>query len=146
MGALYTLQTTHNIFFMEPSQPVAPAPVAPAMSSGLKTSGFAVTSLVLGIISLFPLPFTAIPCGALALIFGIIAFKKIKQGLFAGKGLSIAGITTGSIGLVIGLINVILFVLFVSSVASGIKDARINVNSSGVPLQSESVQEGVQTR
>lgn len=60
-------------------------------------SGFAIASLVLGIISLviWCLWMISIPCSILALIFGILAVKK------PGKGMAIAGIITGSIALAI---------------------------------------------
>jgi len=62
---------------------VAPAPDA-------KTSGLAVTSLVLGILSIFTLFLTAIP----AMILGIVGIVKIEKsaGQLKGKGLAIAGI------------------------------------------------------
>jgi prepilin-type processing-associated H-X9-DG protein len=55
-----------------------------------KTSGLAITSLVLGILSPFTCLLTAIP----AIIFGIVALVKIGKGRgqLKGKGLAIAGI------------------------------------------------------
>jgi prepilin-type processing-associated H-X9-DG protein len=62
---------------------VAPSPDA-------KTSGLAITSLVLGILSIFTLFLTALP----AIIFGIVGLVKIEKsrGQLKGKGLAIAGI------------------------------------------------------
>ena len=62
---------------------IAPAP-------GARTSGLAITSLVLGILSIFTLFLTAIP----AIICGIIGLVKIGKsaGQLKGKGLAIAGI------------------------------------------------------
>ena len=62
---------------------VAPSPDA-------KTSGLAITSLVLGILSIFTLFLTALP----AIILGIISIFKIEKsaGQLKGKGLAIAGI------------------------------------------------------
>lgn len=62
---------------------VAPSPDA-------RTSGLAITSLVLGILSIFTLFLTAIP----AIILGIISIFKIEKsaGQLKGKGLAIAGI------------------------------------------------------
>ena len=57
-----------------------------------KTSGLAITSLVLGILSIFCSIFTAIP----AIIFGIVALVKIgkSSGRLKGSGLAIGGIAT----------------------------------------------------
>jgi len=57
----------------------------------VKTSGLAITSLVLAILSPFACFFTALP----AIIFGIIALVKISKssGQLKGKGPAIAGIT-----------------------------------------------------
>lgn len=65
--------------------------------NNIPTSGFAITSLVLGIISFIPL--VGLLIGVLAIIFGIIAKFKIKKGEYSGKGLSTAGIILGVIGM-----------------------------------------------
>lgn len=59
--------------------------------------GFAVASMVLGIIALvlFWIFYFSIPCAILAIIFGILSIKSSR------KGMSIAGITTGAIGFVL---------------------------------------------
>lgn len=65
-----------------------------------KTSGFAIASLVLGIVGItciFPV-FGAI----LAIIFGVLALNKINKsgGRITGQGQAIAGIVLGGVGLV----------------------------------------------
>ena len=62
--------------------------------------GFSIAALVLGIISivLCCVWYISIPCGILAIIFGIVGIKSSK------KGMSIAGLITGSIGLIISII------------------------------------------
>ena len=59
--------------------------------------GFAVASMVLGIIALvlFWIFYLSVPCAILAIIFGILSIKSSR------KGMSIAGITTGAIGFVL---------------------------------------------
>jgi prepilin-type processing-associated H-X9-DG protein len=61
-----------------------------AQNPNAKTSGLAITSLVLGILSIFTLFLTALP----AIILGIIGIFKIEKsaGQLKGKGLAIAGI------------------------------------------------------
>lgn len=58
-----------------------------------KTSGLAIASLVLGILSFFTCGLTMIP----AIICGIIALNQISaaKGAIAGKGQAIAGLVTG---------------------------------------------------
>jgi len=60
-----------------------------------ETSGMAVTSLVLGIVSFFCWIFTGLP----AVILGIVALNRINRskGQLTGSGLAIAGIATGAI-------------------------------------------------
>lgn len=61
-----------------------------APSPDAKTSGFAITALVLMILSFFTFFLTALP----AIIFGIVALFKIEKsgGKLKGKGMAIAGI------------------------------------------------------
>lgn len=86
------------------------APVEPPQQpSG--SPGFGIASLILGILS--------IPCccvwyisglfSILAIVFGIIAIKKK-----AGKGMGIAGIITGAIGLIFAIILMIFAVGLIS--------------------------------
>ncbi len=60
------------------------------------TSGLAITSLILGILSFFSLGLTAIP----AVICGHVASSQIKKsgGRLAGRGLAIGGLVTGYFG------------------------------------------------
>lgn len=79
-----------------------PAPAA-------KPAGMAIASLVLGIISLFfCIWYIAIPCGILAIIFGVIAGNKVKQGIGGGEGMAKAGLIMGCIGLAIDAVAIIL--------------------------------------
>jgi hypothetical protein len=65
-------------------------------------TGFAVSALVLGIVSLFVFPFIA---GPLAIIFGGIALKRAESNPNKeGRGLAIAGLVCGIVGTVGGLI------------------------------------------
>ena len=70
--------------------------------------GFSIAALVLGIIAivLCCIWYISVPCGILAIIFGIIGIKSSK------KGMSIAGLITGAIGLVISIIIFIALVFF----------------------------------
>ena len=88
----------------EPPAMPPPMPYAPAPS---RTNGLAVASLVLGILALglfftiiFPIIF-----GILAIIFGIMGISKASKGA-DHKGLAIAGLVCG----VLGIAAMILFV------------------------------------
>lgn len=75
--------------------------------------GFSIAALVLGIVAivLCCIWYISIPCGILAIIFGVLGIKSSK------KGMSIAGVTTGTIGLIISLI--IFFALIVLGMVVG---------------------------
>ena len=79
--------------------------------------GFCIASMVLGIIALvlFCVWYLSIPCAILAVIFGILGIKS------KGKGMAIAGLVTGSIGLVVSVLIIIFLVIF--GVAMGISDS-----------------------
>lgn len=78
--------------------------------------GFCIASMVLGIIALvfFCIWYISIPCAILAIIFGILGLKT------ATRGMAIAGLVTGSIGLAI---SVIVIVFIIIGVTAGLSDA-----------------------
>jgi hypothetical protein len=74
-----------------------PAPV--------KTKGFAVTSLTVGIVGLV---FTWVPglnltLGVIATVFGALGFRNAHLGRTDGKGMAIAGLVMGAITIVIAI-------------------------------------------
>ena len=79
--------------------------------------GFSIAALVLGIVAivLSCIWYISIPCAILAIVFGILGIKSSK------KGMSIAGITTGAIGMFICI--AILIVLMIFGFAMGITDS-----------------------
>ncbi|MEV1048495.1 DUF4190 domain-containing protein [Streptomyces sp. NPDC049916] len=78
---------------------MGPAGWAPAPSNGLGTA-----AMVLGIISVvgFCLYGLNIVLGILALIFGIIGLGRAKRGEATNRGMALAGVILGCIGMVIG--------------------------------------------
>jgi hypothetical protein len=87
-----------------PPPPVgAPPPIAVPYqpSPARRTNGFAVASLVLGIVSFFCVGFL-FPVPLLAVIFGHLALERIARsgGALGGRGLAIAGAILGWIFLV----------------------------------------------
>lgn len=87
-----------------------------------KTSGLAVTSLILGLISLccpFFLPaIAAVACGH-------IARGKIRNstGLLAGSGLALAGLILGYIGLILSILSVVFYTMIGGSLVKLSVDA-----------------------
>lgn len=65
------------------------------MSAPAKTSGLAITSLVLGLLGLFTCGITSL----VGLVMGIVALVKVSRsgGQLSGKGLAIAGICTSAL-------------------------------------------------
>jgi hypothetical protein len=117
-----------EIAFPSPS----PTPQNPVQSQPpTKKTGFATAALVLGIIGLvfafIPIfgIFIAIPLGVLAVIFAVIGLVK------KNKGLSIAGLITGALAI---LLSIVMFVA-VYNVASAVSDA---VNQASKSLDSTS--------
>jgi hypothetical protein len=84
---------------------------APGAQAGTKTNGLAIASLVLGIIWLWWLG------SVLALIFGYVGKSQIDQsaGVQTGRGLAIAGIVLGWIGVA----TLILFIVLGATIPGG---------------------------
>ena len=103
---------------IEPDPAGVPQPtVTPTGYPVATTNGFAIASLVLGIVGLTGFPF--IP-SLLALIFGYKGKHEIDAsgGVQQGRGLAVAGIVLGWIGtifiIVIGLLLALVFVFNIS--------------------------------
>jgi type IV pilus assembly protein PilA len=88
---------------------LAPANVStPAMPNAQqKTSGMAIASLVCGILNVFPL-------SAIAIVLGHVSLTQIKKsaGRMQGRGLAIAGLVLGYLGIV-----AIPFILIIAAIA-----------------------------
>ena len=75
---------------------------APVQQTG--TNGFAIASMVLGILWIWWIG------SVLALVFGYIALNKIKQsqGSLTGRGMAIAGIVLGWIGVAAFVVTIVI--------------------------------------
>jgi hypothetical protein len=62
------------------------------------TAGFAITSLILGLVSFIPL--VGVLLGILAIVFGFIGLSQIKKNKLKGRVLAIAGILLGIFGII----------------------------------------------
>jgi hypothetical protein len=85
-----------------PPPSAAPYPYAPPQSG----NGFAVTALVLGLISLFLSWFPGVDwvLGALAIIFGAVGISTARRRGGTGMGMAIAGLVLGVVTAVLGII------------------------------------------
>lgn len=92
---------------------------APGYATGPRTNGMAVASLVLGILWIYWIG------SILALVFGIISLGQIKksQGTQQGRGLAIAGIVLGALGMV----TLVFTIIVVITAAPQIEQAVNNV-------------------
>lgn len=90
--------------------------VPPTQEAPKNKKGLCIASLVLGIVSLvlFCIWYLSIPCGILAIIFGVLGIKSMN------KGMAVAGLVTGAIGLLVSMIVVIS--LFMFGFAMGVTD------------------------
>ena len=85
----------------------------PAFASAPKTNTFAIVSLVASIAGLF----TGITF-LIGIIFGHLSLSQIKKSGENGRGMAIAGLIIGYIGLVVGIIVTIALIAFFTALAS----------------------------
>lgn len=81
------------------------------------TSGLAIASLVLGILSLFLwfIPFIGQILPIAAIVFGAVGLHKIKlDNTLTGKGMAIAGIIIGVVSLIISILAILSAAMFVN--------------------------------
>ena len=98
----------------QPGSPYGPpGPPYVVLAQPPRTNSYAIASLVLGIVGM-------LVGSILALVFGYRAMREIdeSQGAQAGRGLAVAGVVLGWVGLVAGILWVILLVVFLSHGAS----------------------------
>jgi hypothetical protein len=84
-----------------PAQPPYGAPVH-GSPFGSARNGLGVAALVLGILSL-PLTMMLVPA-VLAVIFGVIGRQRARRGEATNGGVALAGLITGTIGLLLGVL------------------------------------------
>ncbi len=98
----------------------SPPVLTPASAQAPRTSPLAVWSLILGILSIFCLwVLGSIP----AIIMGAIAMKRSNENPqeVGGKGLALAGIITGGVGILTGLITVGIYASAMIPAYSGVQ-------------------------
>jgi hypothetical protein len=109
-----------------PTPPAAaPAPVGP-------TNGLAIAALIVGIIAVITgwIPFWGVLVGGAAVVLGILGLRKIN-----GKGMAIAGLVTGGLGALWGLLTTALFVIALVAGATVIDRAQQAVDEQNQQTQ-----------
>jgi len=129
-----------------PEVPPAPPPTEPPSDPGASsagpppgpgaappTTGYAVASLILGVLSLCSAGLTAI----LGLILGIVALARIGSsgGRLRGRGLAIGGIGTSVLGLLLGLMvcGVLVALMAVADRGTGRAEFEMHVRTGPAP-------------
>ena len=81
------------------------------------SSGMAIAALVLGIVALllFWTVFGGILLGLVAIVLGVIALRRVRKGIAAGRGMAITGVVLGTLGLLGALAWAALFAWFFNS-------------------------------
>ncbi len=96
-------------FLLASGAPAAPTPVAPAILAAApmrSTNGFAVASMILGILSLVLLCCCyGLPFNVLGMVFSIIALGQIRGDpqRYEGAGMAIAGLVLSVLSILLGL-------------------------------------------
>lgn len=98
--------------------------------TGEKNSGMAIASLVLGICSviLFWVPVLDIILSVLAVVLGFVSLNEIKKKKLEGRGMAIAGIITGFVGMFLFIVFVILWAVIVSMMHTSITNFNVTQN------------------
>ncbi|MGH2662450.1 MAG: DUF4190 domain-containing protein [Actinomycetota bacterium] len=93
----------------QPPQPSQP-PVPPGVPG--QTNGLAIAGMVCGILGvvLFWIPYLGIILGILGLVFGFLGRNRAVQLGGVGQGMAMAGIVTGAVAVVAGILWIIFIV------------------------------------
>lgn len=96
--------------------PVYGAPLDSTPGTG-RRNGFGVTALVLGILSLFGVLtiVLGVLLGLLAIVFGALGRRRARRGEADNGGVALAGLITGTVGLVLSILAIAALVAFFHS-------------------------------
>jgi hypothetical protein len=93
--------------------PSAPDTPAGAPYTPQKTSGFAVASLVLGIIGL-PIICPLLIPSVLAVVFGLLGRRDVREKGHSGEGMALAGLIMGIIGIMVSVVLLTVGIVFLA--------------------------------
>lgn len=88
------------------------APPPPAYPQAQPSSGLAIASMILGIVSCvtFCIWWLSLVCGVVAVVLGFVARSKIAAGTGGGKGMATTGIICGIIGPLLAILVIVLVI------------------------------------
>lgn len=93
-----------------------PLPLKSKVKEGFAYNGFAIASLACGVLALIPY-YSAFLFGVLAIVFGAIALKRIRQNPeYKGRGMAIAGLVCGIVAIAIILLALAVVATFAALV------------------------------
>lgn len=98
-----------------PPSPMPPSSMSYGSGGGAPQNGMGTAALTLGILGFFCLP---VIFSILAIIFGRIGMTRADQGLATNRGAAQAGFVLGIIGLILGVIVGIFWIVAMSSSSS----------------------------
>ncbi|WP_274912094.1 DUF4190 domain-containing protein [Streptomyces sp. WZ-12] len=105
------------------------APYAPAVGVAQPSNGMGVAALVLGLVGcvlgvfIFLFWMSWVPA-VLAVIFGGVGLSRARSGRVTNKGMSVAGLVLGIIGLVMAVASLLLTVVLVDEARTHIKEVK----------------------
>jgi len=125
-----------------PGQPYGQQPYGgPSFHGGQRpTSGLAIAALVVGAISLIiawvpVINVVSIIGGIVAVVLGVVALRKVRQGTAGGKGLAIAGTVLGGVSLVAAIIVNVALGAVISDAVEAAESAAPAVAPSAAPAE-----------
>ncbi|GIH11680.1 hypothetical protein Rhe02_97470 [Rhizocola hellebori] len=107
-GNPYAQATPPSAYPQPYGQPYGQYPAVPAATG---TNGLSLASMITGIVSVILgccCPFLGIPAAGTAMVLGFLGLKQTRERGQSGRGMAIAGIATGGVGLLIGIVMAIL--------------------------------------
>jgi len=119
----------------------APAPAMQPAAPSSSTNGLAIASLVTGILAfLCGLFFMGLVFGAAAVVLGVVGLKRP-----GGRGLAIAGITTGIVGAVSGAVFTVFWVIALMgvSIGAGTVATQLDKANDAIAAQNQSIKDQI---
>ncbi|NCT91027.1 DUF4190 domain-containing protein [Cellulomonas sp. APG4] len=101
-----------------------------------KTNGLGIAALIVGILSLLIcyipfVGFVSVLGGIIAVVLGILGMRKAKDGQTGGRGMSLAGLITGAIALLVAVVINVFVIIGLNSLDSSLDDSLQELEDSG---------------
>lgn len=108
----------------ESQQPSEPARPGRPAGSPAKTDGFAVASLVLGIVGVVGICCYGLGAvvAVIALVFGILSLVRARKRGTGVNGLAVAGVVLGAVGVVLGVTFITYLVLHRAEIGEAVRE------------------------